>query len=115
MTRGFQVRSAERDEQTDRERLRSVLRIIESAIASVQKEKATLQARVDTARDVAALSTGTAYDEYLTRETIDTARITEYEGHMLAGEKRIGELERQLGGLEATQEVFVRFFASAIH
>ena len=33
---------------------------------------------------------------------------------MLAGEKRIGELERQLGGLEATQELFVRFFASAI-
>ena len=114
MTRGFQVRSAERDEQTDRERLRSVSRTIESAIASVQKEKGTLQTRVDTARDLAALSAGTAYDEYLTRETIDTARITEYERQMLAGEKRIGELERQLGGLEATQELFARFFASAI-
>ena len=45
-----------------------------------------------------------------TRETIDTARITEYERQMLAGEKRIIELERQLGGLEATQELFVRFF-----
>ena len=63
MARDFQVRSAERDEQTDRERLRSVSRVIESAIASVQKEKGTLQTRVDTARDLAALC-GTAYDEY---------------------------------------------------
>jgi len=114
MARGFQVRSAGRDEQTDRERFKSVSGIIESAITSVQKERGTLRTRVDTARDLAALSAGTAYDEYLTREIIDTARITEYERQMLAGEKRIGELERQLGGLEEMQEIFVRFFSSTI-
>jgi len=113
MARGFRVRSVERDEQTDRQRFRSVSRL-ESAIASVQKEMGTLRTRVDTARDLAALSAGTAYDEYLTREIIDTARITEYERQMLAGEKRIGELERQLGGLEEMQEIFVRFFSSTI-
>lgn len=114
MAQDFQVRSAERDEQTDRERLRSVAKTIETAIASVQKEKGTLKTRVDTARDLASFSAGTAYDEYLTRETTDTARIAEYERQMLAGEQRIGELERQLGGLEQMQELFARFFASTI-
>lgn len=114
MARDFQVRSAERDEKTDQERLRSVSRTIESAISSVRKEKETLRTRVDTARDLASFSAGTEYDEYLTRDTTDTARITEYERQMLAGEKRIDELERQLGGLEQIQELFVRLFSNSL-
>lgn len=112
MARAFQVRSAKRDEQADRERLGSIFKVIESAVVSVRNEKDALRARVDAARDLASFSLGTEYDEYLTRDGKDTARIKEYEREMLAGEQRIEELRRQLGGLEALQEVFSKFFSA---
>jgi hypothetical protein len=112
MSRAFQVRSAKRDEQADRERLGSISKVIESAVVSVRNEKEALRARVDAARDLASFSVGTEYDEYLTRDSKDTARIKEYEREMLAGEQRIEELQRQLGGLEALQEVFLKFFSA---
>ena len=78
---------------------------------SIRKERDALRARVDAARDQAAFATGTDYDEYLTRDAKDAARIREYEQQMASGEKRTQELERQLGGLGAIQEVFSRYFA----
>jgi predicted nucleic acid-binding Zn-ribbon protein len=114
MARAFKVRSAERDAQTDGERLGPISAAVEAAVASIQKERDALRARVDAARDQAAFATGTDYDEYLTRDAKDAARIKEYEQQMASGEKRIQELERQLGGLGAIQEVFSRYFADKV-
>ena len=111
MARAFKVRSAERDAQTDRERLGSISAAIEAAVASIQKERDALRARVDAARDQAAFATGTDYDEYLTRDARDAARIKEYEQQMATGEKRTQELDRQLGGLNAVREAFNQYFA----
>jgi hypothetical protein len=72
-----------------------------------------LRARVDAARS-AAFATGTDYDEYLTRDAKDAARIREDEQQMASGEKRTQELERQLGGLGAIQEVFSRYFVDKV-
>jgi len=110
MARAFQVRTPERDNQTDRERLGSVSRAIESAVASVQKEKDALRPRIDEARVLASFAVGTDSDEHLTRDSKDNARLKEYERQMSVGEKRIQELERQLGGLADLHEVFVRYF-----
>ena len=85
--------------------------VVEAAVASVRRERDALRARVDAARDLASFATGTDYDEYLTRDKKDEARIKEYEKQMAAGEKRIQELEHQLGGLGAIQEAFDRYFA----
>jgi hypothetical protein len=114
MSRPFQVRSAERDAQTDRERLGSISSVVEAAVASVRRERDALRTRVDAARDLASFATGTDHDEYLTRDKKDEARIKEYERQMTAGEKRIQELEHQLGGLGALQETFDRYFANAL-
>jgi hypothetical protein len=114
MTRTFQVRSAERDAQTDSERLGSISALIEAAAAAIQKERDALRARVDAARDLAAFATGTEYDEYLTRDAKDEARIKEYERQMAAGEKRAQELDRQLDGLGALRAVFSQYFAGTL-
>ena len=68
MARAFKVRSAERDAQTDSERLGSISAAVEAAAAAIRKERDALRARVDAARDQAAFATGTDYDEYLTRD-----------------------------------------------
>jgi predicted nucleic acid-binding Zn-ribbon protein len=114
MARAFKVRSAERDAQTDSERLGSISAAVEAAVASLRNERDALRARVDAARDQAAFATGTDYDEYLTRDAKDAAMIKEYEQQMASGEKRIQELERQLGGLGAIQEVFGRYFSDKV-
>jgi len=114
MARAFKVRSAERDAQTDSERLGSISSAVEAAVASIQRERDALRARVDAARDQAAFATGTDYDEYLTRDAKDAARIREYEQQMASGEKRTQELEHQLGGLGAIREVFSRYFADKV-
>jgi hypothetical protein len=114
MARAFKVRSAERDAQTDSERLGSISAAVAAAVASIRRERDALRARVDAARDQAAFATGTDYDEYLTRDAKDAARIKEYEQQMASCEKRTQELERQLGGLDAIQEVFNRYFAERV-
>lgn len=110
MARAFKVRSAERDAQTDRERLGAISASVTSAIAAIRREKDALRVRVDAARDLASFATGTDYDEYLTRDAKDEAQIREYEGQMAAGEKRMQELERQLVALATVQEMFGRHF-----
>jgi outer membrane murein-binding lipoprotein Lpp len=110
----FKVRSAERDAKTDSERLGSISAAIEAAVASIRSERNALRARVDAARDQAAFATGTDYDEYLTRDAKDAAMIKEYEQQMASGEKRTQELERQLAGLGAIQDVFGRYFAEKL-
>ena len=114
MARAFKVRSAERDAQTDSERLGSIWAAVDAAVAAIRKERDALSARVNTARDQAAFATGTDYDEYLTRDAKDAARIKEYEQQMASGEQRTQELERQLGGLDAIQEIFNRHFAGKV-
>ena len=114
MARAFKVRSAERDAQADSERLGSISAAVDAAVAAIRKERDALRARVDAARDQAAFATGTDYEEYLTRDAKDAARIKEYEQQMASGEQRTQELERQLGGLSAIQEVFSRHFAGKV-
>src|SRR6186713_457131 len=96
MMRAFKVRSAERDSQADAERLGSISAAINAAVASVRTERDALRARVDAARDLASFAAGTDYDEYLTRDAKDASMIKAYESQMMAGEKRVQELDSQL-------------------
>ena len=101
----FQVRSSQRDKQTDQERVSSVVRAIDAAVASAEKEKTALNIRVKDAQDLAALAAGNNSDEYLTREPKDTSRIARYEQQLIAGHKRIEELNSHIENLSAVREV----------
>ncbi len=113
MLRPFRVRSPQRDTQTDRERIGSVVQAINTAVGSARSERHTLQARVSEARDLASFAVGTGSDEYLSREAKDKSRIAAYEQQMIIGEKRIAELDTQIAGLTALQELAARFFPEA--
>jgi hypothetical protein len=110
LPRPFRVRSPQRDVQTDRERIGSVLQAINTAVASARSERDALHARVSEARDLASFAVGTGSDEYLTREARDKSRIAEYEQQMIVGEKRITDLDTQIAGLMALQELAGRLF-----
>jgi hypothetical protein len=110
LKRPFQFRSADRDAQTDQERIGSVVRAIDAAIESALKEREALAARVGAARDLASFAVGTGDDEYLTRETRDKTRIEGYEQQMILGEKRLAELDQQIASLAALQDHSKRCF-----
>lgn len=99
----FQVRSSQRDRQTDRERVGSVARAIDAAIVSAEKERAALALRVKNAQDLAAFAAGNDSDEYLGREPEDTKRLVGYEQQLIAGHKRIAELDSHIAGLNAVR------------
>jgi hypothetical protein len=71
----FQLRSSRRDKQTDRERVRSVAKAIDAAMASAMKERAALALRVKNAQDFAAFAVGNDSHEYLSRDPEDTKRL----------------------------------------
>ena len=110
MKRPFQFRSMERDAQTDRERIGSIVQAINTAVGLAQKERDALCVRVKEARDLASFAAGTGDDEYLTRESKDKSTLAEYEKQMRVGEKRIRELDHQIASLAALQELSKRCF-----
>ncbi|MFX8801501.1 hypothetical protein ABTM62_19340, partial [Acinetobacter baumannii] len=61
----FKVRSAERDNETDRARIGAILSSIEDALAAAEREQAGLSGRVDEALARAAVTIGNGTDEYL--------------------------------------------------
>ena len=110
LKRLFQFRSAERDAETDQQRIGSIVQAINAAVELAQKERVALNIRVKEARDLASFAAGTGDDEYLTRETRDTSRLADYERQMIIGEKRIRRLDEQIASLTALQELSTRCF-----
>ena len=106
----FQVRSSQRDKQTDGERVSSIAKAIDAAIASAVKERSGLALRVQNARDLAAFAVGNDTDEYLTRAREDTARLAGYEQQMISGHARIAELDALIANLNAVRDVLLLQF-----
>jgi hypothetical protein len=110
----FQVRSDQRDKQADSERIGSVIKVVDDAISAAQREKNSLGLRVRNALDLAAIAMGNDSDEYLTRESKDTNRIKEYEQQFIAGQARLDQLETQIEGLSAVQQLLREKFPAVI-
>jgi hypothetical protein len=108
----FRFRSAERDLQTDRLRIGSVVQVIENAVTSAVKEREDLRARVGGARDLASLAVGTGDDEYVTRDKRDALLIAEYERQISIGENRLRALDQQIDCLTAIQDLSRKFFSN---
>lgn len=96
MKKLFQVRSRQRDSETDKMRVAPIVESIDAAIASAQKERDSLESRVRDAGALASFAAGTADDEHLTRDAADEKILKEYERQMKNGEARIRELDQQI-------------------
>ena len=101
----FQVRSSQRDRQTDKERVSAIADAIEAAIISAERERAALVIRVRDAQDLAAFTAGNNSDEYLTREPEEARMLAGYEKQLIAGHKRIEELNTHVASLNAVREL----------
>src|SRR5260370_7960321 len=90
--RAFKARSAERDAETDRLRVGSILLAIETSLTAAETEQSGLTRRVDDFLARAAVTLGNGTDEYLTREALDSAHQDLFDNEISNGQRRLREL-----------------------
>jgi hypothetical protein len=91
-SRNFQVRSPERDEDTDRQRIATVMNAIETVLSAAENEQTGLKLRVEDVLARAAVTVGNASDEYLDREPLDTQHQDLFSEEISNGQKRLESL-----------------------
>jgi hypothetical protein len=90
--RDFKARSAERDAETDRLRVGSILLAIETALTAAEAEQSGLTQRVDDVLARAAVTIGTGADEYLTRDALDSHHQDLFDNEISNGQRRLQQL-----------------------
>ena len=88
----FKARSAERDAETDRSRVGSILEAIEHALHEAEQEQSGLKQRVEDVLARAAVTMGNATDEYLEREPLDSHHQDLFSSEIANGQRRLNEL-----------------------
>jgi hypothetical protein len=90
--REFRARSSDRDAETDRSRVNSILESIENALRAAEQERSGLDRRVEDALARAAVTIGNGTDEYLERDAIDSHHQDLFGTEIANGQRRIKEL-----------------------
>jgi hypothetical protein len=98
--REFRTRSADRDAETDRTRIASIMAAIQTVLDDADKEKVGLNRRVDDALARAAVTLGNDTDEYLEREPLDDHHQSLFTLEIKAGERRLSELATMISHLK---------------
>jgi hypothetical protein len=88
----FKVRSPQRDEDTDRQRVAAVMNAIETALSAAEGEQKGLSERVEEVLARAAVTVGNASDEYLDREPLDGHHQDLFSEEISNGQKRLKSL-----------------------
>lgn len=88
----FKVRSSQRDEDTDRQRIETVMNAIETALSAAENEQKGLNQRVDDVLARAAVTVGNASDEYLDREPLDSHHQGLFSEEISDGQRRLKSL-----------------------
>jgi len=96
----FRARSAERDAETDRARVNSVLTAIDEALRAAEGEHSGLSSRVDDVLARAAVTVGTATDEYVDREPQRSHHQDLFDAEIANGQRRLKELSTMIGHLK---------------
>ena len=96
----FRARSAERDSETDRARVNSVLTAIDEALRAAEDEHSGLSSRVDDVLARAAVTVGTATDEYVDREPQRSHHQDLFDAEIANGQRRLKELSTMIGHLK---------------
>jgi hypothetical protein len=89
---GFKVRSPERDEDTDHQRIEIVMKAIETVLSAAENEQKGLNQRVEDVLARAAVTIGNASDEYLDREPLDSHHQGLFSEEISNGESRLKSL-----------------------
>src|SRR5271169_5006401 len=89
---GFKARSADRDAETDRSRVGSIVAAIENALHAAEQERSGLNRRVEDVLARAAVTLGNGTDEYLEREALDSHHQDLFSAEISNGQRRLTEL-----------------------
>jgi hypothetical protein len=88
----FKARSADRDAETDRARIASVLGAVETALHAAQQEQLGLHRRVEDVTARAAVTLGNGTDEYLEREALNSHHQDLLGTEIANGQRRLKEV-----------------------
>jgi hypothetical protein len=114
---GFKARWVQRDAETDRLRIESIISAIETALAAAEAEQSGLSQRVENVLARASLTGGNDTDEYLSREPLDTHHQSLFDKEISNGQRRLQELAASITHLNflkaATLSRFSDFKRSA--
>lgn len=88
----FKVRSPERDEDTDRQRIQTIMNAIETVLSAAETEQKGLNQRVEDVLARAAVTVGSASDEYLDREPLDNLHQSLFGEEISNGQRRLKSL-----------------------
>jgi hypothetical protein len=94
---GFRARSPERDAETDRARIDSIMAAIETALHAAESEHSGLSRRVEDVLARAAVTFGNGTDEYLEREELDNHHQDLFTTEIANGQRRLKELATEIG------------------
>ena len=94
--RDFKARSADRDAETGRSRVGSILAVIENVLNAAEREQSGLNRRVEDALARAAVTLGNGTDEYLEREALDSHYQDLFSHEISNGQRRLGELATEI-------------------
>lgn len=106
----FRTRSDARNIDSDQARIRQVAEAIESAIEVAEAERIGLGQRIEDALARAAVTFGTGTDEYLERDAIDSKFQDLLDAEIKNGERRLSDLETQIGHLKFLQTALITRF-----
>ena len=94
--RNFRARSIDRDANTDRSRVNSILETIENALSAAERERSGLNLRVEDALARAAVTIGNGTDEYLERDALDSHHQDLFSTEISNGQRRLKELATEI-------------------
>jgi predicted nucleic acid-binding Zn-ribbon protein len=103
-TTTFRTRAPERDRESDLMNIQRVARAIDQAIASFTTEREGLSQRLDDVTSRAAIMAGNGSDDYLTRETAVSERLTELDTEVKNAQRRITQLAHNISQFEFLRE-----------
>jgi hypothetical protein len=106
----FKARGAERDAESDRLRVESILNAIETAWAAAESEHAGLSARVEDVLARAAVTFGNDSDEYLSREPLNSHHQDLFTKELLNGQRRLKELADTISHFKFLKTVLLTRF-----
>ena len=92
----FKARSPQRDAETDRLRINSILEAIENALQAAEQEQSGLSRRVEDVLARAAVTLGNDTDEYLDREPLNSHHQDLFSIEISNGERRLKELANSI-------------------
>lgn len=104
---GDKFRSADRDRETDEQRLAAIENAVREALLAANREKSALGKRLEQAQTTATILAGTDTYEHETRLPEKAAGLAESEAEMSRAENRLLELDRHISKLNRIEAAIV--------